>query len=114
MWEELNHAVAISRRRQHTVEDCIDVPVGVMIGRYICASDFLPALEMLSRPDLASDFIDAFGYLATRCRLVAMPFAAAWWHCGDPTQLMRAVLDHAVADPQMGHQIREYLKKVLD
>jgi UTP--glucose-1-phosphate uridylyltransferase len=111
MWEELNQAVAADRRRQHTLEDCIDVPAGVMIGRYICDGDFFSALEALQRSDFVPDFLDAFGYLASCGRLVAMPFAAAWWHCGDATQLLRAVLDHAVTDPEMGRQVRAYLDR---
>lgn len=113
MWDELNHAVAAYRRKQHTLEDCIDVPDGVMIGRYVCASDLFPALETLGRSDFVPDFIDAFGHLAACGRLVAMPFAADWWHCGDAVQLLRAVIDHAVTDPHTGRQVREYLQRRL-
>ncbi len=113
MWQELNHAVAANRRRRCTLEDCLDIPAGVMIGRYICDGDFLPVLEALNRDDFVPDFIDVFGYLASQGRLVAMPFEAAWWHCGDGTQLLRAVLDHAVTDPEMALQVRAYLQKAL-
>jgi UTP--glucose-1-phosphate uridylyltransferase len=110
IWDDLVVRVNEHRGVRLTFDNCMQVPRGMLIGRYLLDGEFLSALAEASI-HAPPDFYTAMDVLARRHRLVAVPFDGCWWHCGEPLQYVRAALDHITRDPAVLRAAANHLEK---
>jgi len=74
----------------------------LIVGRFLFAEDFLPALARVKSETGRPDYLMALDALGRQQRLVAMPFEGPWLHCSDHKGYQEAFIAFARAD----HQVR--------
>lgn len=107
-WLEVHAAVGRHLTRAQDLTNCLQQPEGMLIGRYLLTPEFLEGLEFRRKSGSASIY-DAFQWLASRHRLMTMPFSGAWWHCNTSVHYLRACLDHVRMDPTLYADLKKYL-----
>jgi UTP--glucose-1-phosphate uridylyltransferase len=107
-WLEVHAAVGRHLTRPQDLTNCLQLPEGMLIGRYLLTPEFLEGLEFSRRKHGSASIYDAFQWLASRQRLMTMPFPGAWWHCNTPVHYLRACLDHVRMDPTLADDLKKY------
>jgi UTP--glucose-1-phosphate uridylyltransferase len=80
------------------------------VGGYLLTPDILPIVDRL-KPGYGGEIVlaDAINQLAQQKNVYGKLIDGVWHDAGDKTRYLHAVIDHALAHPKLGPNIREYL-----